>query len=85
MPGGACRSIFNPAFTILEDSVNRDRVSDMDSLFRQRNRGFLSVRLSGLWHDPGKGYLSNLDARKPREPIDIYSRLPRCARSSFGA
>jgi len=45
----------------------------MDSLFRRRNRGFLSVRLSGLWHDPGKGYLSNLDARKPREPIDIYS------------
>jgi hypothetical protein len=54
----------NPAFTMPADSVNRVGFSATDSMFPWCHRGPLSVRLSGLCHDPAdRGYVSIADVQ----------------------
>jgi hypothetical protein len=54
----------NPAFTMPPDFVNRVGFSATDSMFPWHHRGPLSVRLSGLCHDPtDRGYVSIADVQ----------------------
>jgi hypothetical protein len=54
----------NPAFTMPPDFVNRVGFSATDSMFPWHHRGPLSVRLSGLCHDPAdRGYVSIADVQ----------------------
>jgi hypothetical protein len=54
----------NPAFTMPPDFVNRVGFSATDSMFPWHHRGPLSIRLSGLCHDPtDRGYVSIADVQ----------------------
>src|SRR5215470_4156524 len=85
-PDSPSGGVLNAAFTMSEKSVNQNCFSAMDSMFRWRHRNFLSVRLNGLWHDPGEWRICPaFDVRQHREPIDTYLRFSRRACASVGA